>query len=56
MPARFWHDLTWPEFAALDTSRAVALLPIAATEQHGPHLTVAVDTTINEGWYGARWR
>jgi creatinine amidohydrolase len=49
MPARFWHDLTWPEFAALDASRAVALLPIAATEQHGPHLTVSVDTTINEG-------
>lgn len=49
MPARFWHDLTWPEFAALDVARAVALLPIAATEQHGPHLTVSVDTTINEG-------
>lgn len=49
MPARFWHDLTWPEFAALDAARAVALLPIAATEQHGPHLTVSVDTTINEG-------
>lgn len=49
MPARFWHDLTWPEFAALDKSRTVAVLPIAATEQHGPHLTVSVDTTINEG-------
>jgi len=49
MPARFWHDLTWPEFADLSNSRAVALLPIAATEQHGPHLTVSVDTTINEG-------
>jgi creatinine amidohydrolase len=49
MPARFWHDLTWPEFAALDAARTVALLPIAATEQHGPHLTVSVDTTINEG-------
>ncbi len=49
MPARFWHDLTWTEFAALDKARAVAVLPIAATEQHGPHLTVSVDTTINEG-------
>ncbi|MCS6921757.1 MAG: creatininase family protein [Elioraea sp.] len=49
MPARFWHDLTWPEFAALDTARAVAVLPVAATEQHGPHLAVSVDTTINEG-------
>ena len=49
MPARFWHDLTWTEFAALDKAHAVAVLPIAATEQHGPHLTVAVDTAINEG-------
>lgn len=49
MPARFWHDLTWTEFASLDAARTVALLPIAATEQHGPHLTVSVDTTINEG-------
>jgi creatinine amidohydrolase len=49
MPARFWHDLTWPEFASLDAARTVALLPIAATEQHGPHLAVSVDTTINEG-------
>ncbi|MFQ3622164.1 MAG: creatininase family protein [Acetobacteraceae bacterium] len=49
MPARLWHDLTWREFAALDPSRTLALLPIAATEQHGPHLTVSVDTTINRG-------
>jgi len=48
-PKRFWHDLTWPEFRALDAARTVAVLPIAATEQHGPHLSVSVDTTINEG-------
>jgi creatinine amidohydrolase len=46
---RFWHDLTSAEFRALDPARTVAVLPIGATEQHGPHLTVAVDTTINEG-------
>lgn len=49
MAARFWHDLTSAEFRALDPARTVAVLPIGATEQHGPHLTVAVDTTINEG-------
>jgi creatinine amidohydrolase len=46
---RFWHDLTSAEFSALDPARTVAVLPIGATEQHGPHLTVSVDTTINEG-------
>lgn len=49
MPKRYWHDLTSAEFRALDPARTVAVLPIGATEQHGPHLTVAVDTTINEG-------
>jgi creatinine amidohydrolase len=48
-PKRFWHDLTSAEFRALDPARTVAVLPIGATEQHGPHLTVSVDTTINEG-------
>lgn len=46
---RFWHELTSAEFGTLDPSRTVAVLPIGATEQHGPHLTVSVDTTINEG-------
>ena len=27
-------------------SKAVAVLPIAATEQHGPHLAVSTDTAI----------
>lgn len=49
MPKRHWHDLTSAEFRALDPARTVAVLPIGATEQHGPHLTVSVDTTINEG-------
>lgn len=49
MPKRLWHDLTSAEFRALDPARTVAVLPIGATEQHGPHLAVSVDTTINEG-------
>jgi creatinine amidohydrolase len=28
---------------------AVAILPVAAVEQHGPHLPVSVDATINAG-------
>ncbi len=30
--------------------RAIAVLPTAAIEQHGPHLPVGVDTIINEGY------
>ncbi|MBU9699950.1 creatininase family protein [Rhodobacteraceae bacterium HSP-20] len=38
-----WVDLTAPEFAALDLSSAVAILPLGASEQHGPHLAMSVD-------------
>ena len=48
-PHRFWQDMTTAEFAALDRTRVIALLPVAAIEQHGPHLAVAVDATINRG-------
>ena len=47
--ARFWRDLSWPEFTALDPASTVAVLPVAATEQHGPHLPVGVDDFINAG-------
>jgi creatinine amidohydrolase len=49
MTARHWWDLTTAEFAALDMSGVVALLPVAAVEQHGPHLPVRVDAAINAG-------
>jgi creatinine amidohydrolase len=44
---RYWQELTTTDFAALDGERAIALLPVAAIEQHGPHLPVAVDAAIN---------
>jgi creatinine amidohydrolase len=46
--SRYWQDLAWTDFAALP-SDAVAVLPVAAIEQHGPHLPVSVDATINAG-------
>lgn len=49
MTARFWQDLTTRDVAALDRDHAVALLPVAATEQHGPHLPLGTDAFINEG-------
>lgn len=47
-PRRRWADLTSPDFATLPAS-TVAILPVAAIEQHGPHLPVGVDATINAG-------
>ena len=46
---RYWADYTAPELAALDRERLIAVLPVSAIEQHGPHLPLSVDTTILEG-------
>jgi creatinine amidohydrolase len=48
-PRHLWQDMTTAEFAALDKDRAIAVLPVAAVEQHGPHLPVWVDSCINQG-------
>lgn len=42
----FWSDLNTQDFARMDKSRVIAVLPLAATEQHGPHLPLSVDTDI----------
>jgi creatinine amidohydrolase len=46
--SRYWHDLAWTDFRSLPPD-TVAILPVAAVEQHGPHLPVSVDSTINGG-------
>ncbi len=48
MSSRYWGDLTTEDFARLD-ARTVALLPVCAVEQHGPHLPVRVDAALNAG-------
>jgi creatinine amidohydrolase len=50
LPTRYWAEMGWRDFAAADMSKVVAVLPVAAIEQHGPHLPVGVDTFINEGY------
>lgn len=50
--AFFWGDLTSAEFRVLDPERTIAVLPVAAVEQHGPHLPVLTDTAIADGMLG----
>jgi creatinine amidohydrolase len=53
LASHFWSNLTSRQFSQLaaspDVAQVVAVLPVAATEQHGPHLPVSVDTTLVEG-------
>lgn len=48
-PRRRWEELSAADFAALDAGRAIAVLPVAAIEQHGPHLPLSVDACIADG-------
>jgi creatinine amidohydrolase len=50
--SRYWQDLTTKDFAGIDTERTIAVLPVGAVEQHGPHLPVWVDSAINCGIVG----
>lgn len=50
MPIRPWFDLTTEEMRSRDMSRTIAVLPVAAIEQHGPHLPLSTDVDIAEGY------
>jgi creatinine amidohydrolase len=50
LPTKYWADMTWRDFQRADMSKVVAVLPVAAIEQHGPHLPVGVDSYINDGY------
>lgn len=45
-PPRDWTDIHWPDIDAVEAARWIAVLPLAATEQHGPHLPLATDVMI----------
>ena len=53
MALRHWQILSTTDFHALDPERTVVLLPLAAVEQHGPHLPLATDALINAGLIAA---
>ena len=48
MRSGYWQDLTTIDFGRIDAERTIGLLPVAAVEQHGPHLPLATDAIINE--------
>ncbi|MGH7321853.1 MAG: creatininase family protein [Candidatus Rokuibacteriota bacterium] len=47
-PRRYWQEMTTVEVAQLDHERVVAVLPVGAVEQHGPHLPLCVDACVVE--------
>jgi creatinine amidohydrolase len=51
--SRFWADWSTRDFAQCQASgrleQMIAVLPVAATEQHGPHLPLKVDSALVDG-------
>ncbi|WP_146689612.1 creatininase family protein [Bradyrhizobium canariense] len=51
-PPRDWTDIHWPDISGTAAARWIAVLPLAATEQHGPHLPVGTDVMIAQAYLG----
>ncbi|MCC8952633.1 creatininase family protein [Bradyrhizobium sp. Pear77] len=50
LPPRDWTAIHWPDLAEGAAARWIAVLPLGATEQHGPHLPVGTDVMIGEAY------
>jgi creatinine amidohydrolase len=50
VPARDWVEIDWTSVDKITAARWIAVLPLAATEQHGPHLPVETDVLIGEAY------
>ncbi|TMK38739.1 MAG: creatininase family protein, partial [Alphaproteobacteria bacterium] len=50
VPPRDWTDIRWADIGAGTAARWIAVLPLAATEQHGPHLPFATDVMIGQAY------
>jgi creatinine amidohydrolase len=49
-PSRDWSDIRWPEISGRSPAGWIAVLPLAATEQHGPHLPLGTDVMIAQAY------
>ncbi|MCX5514195.1 creatininase family protein [Kaistia algarum] len=49
LPRPYWHEMQAPDFLDPSTKDWIAVLPVCAIEQHGPHLPVYTDHCIGEG-------
>ena len=49
-PPRDWTAIDWTKVDAVAAARWIAVLPLAATEQHGPHLPLTTDIMIGEAY------
>ncbi|GEO25202.1 creatinine amidohydrolase [Alicyclobacillus acidoterrestris] len=45
-----WGNLTWPEFVKARETTNVAILPIGAIEEHGPHLPLNTDNVAADAF------
>jgi creatinine amidohydrolase len=50
VPPRDWTEIRWSNVTATEAARWIAVLPLAATEQHGPHLPLETDVMIGEAY------
>jgi creatinine amidohydrolase len=50
IPPRDWTKLHWAAIDKQTASGWIAVLPLAATEQHGPHLPLGTDVLIAEAY------
>lgn len=48
MAVRRFDEMTWEEVRDLDLEQTFAVLPVGATEAHGPHLPLSTDVVISE--------
>ena len=44
-----WQQLTSHQLSDMDSESTIALFPVAAVEQHGPHLPLGTDALIGQG-------
>jgi creatinine amidohydrolase len=49
-PAHDWSEIDWSAVDKTAAARWIAVLPLAATEQHGPHLPLEADVLIGEAY------